>query len=154
MLKVRVSAKAIIIDRNEVLFLAMRDDRGPYFLLPGGGQEHRESLTEAVKRECLEEIGAEVEVGELWLVRDYIAANHEFADLGLDFHQVELMFRCRLVDRDAAKLGTVPDKAQVGIQWLPLSQLACVRIYPSCLAAELVRLAAGTPATVYLGDVN
>ncbi|MBM3861911.1 MAG: NUDIX domain-containing protein, partial [Verrucomicrobia bacterium] len=68
---IRNSAKAIIIRDGCVLLVRVNDEGGEWYVLPGGGQRHGESLHETVRRECLEEIGVEVEVGELRLVREY-----------------------------------------------------------------------------------
>jgi len=68
-----------------VLVTRNMDRSGPFFLLPGGGQEHGETLPKALRREFMEEVGVPIEVNELVLVRDYIARNHEFADEG-DVH--------------------------------------------------------------------
>ncbi|MEO6457867.1 MAG: NUDIX domain-containing protein, partial [Chloroflexia bacterium] len=66
---VRTSAKAIILHDGKLLVVKFQDDVGFWFQLPGGGQEPGETLPEAVRRECLEEAGAEVVVGDLWFVR-------------------------------------------------------------------------------------
>ena len=97
----------------------MRDRSGVFYILPGGGQNHGETLKEGLKRECLEEIGTEVEVGELLYVREYIGKNHEFRQAHRAFHQVENVFRCVLPDPDSIGPGTELDKKQVGIEWLP-----------------------------------
>ena len=62
-----------------VLCVHKRDDTEDYFTLPGGGQEPGETLPEALRRECLEEIDADVLVDRLRYVRDYIGRNHPFA---------------------------------------------------------------------------
>src|SRR4051812_888206 len=93
---VRVAAKAIIMREGRLLVTRNVDAEGTFFLLPGGGQEHGESLPEALRREVLEEVGVPVEVNDLVLVRDYIARNHEFAQEG-EVHQLELCFRCTLL---------------------------------------------------------
>ena len=74
----------------------MRDRSGIFYLLPGGGQNHGETLKEGLQRECLEEIGTEVEIGELLYVREYIGKNHQFRNAHRAFHQVENVFRCTL----------------------------------------------------------
>jgi len=76
----RVSVKAVIIRNGRILVTANRDRDGMFFLLPGGGRQFGEPLSTALRRECNEEVGVDVEVHELVLVRDYISANHEFAD--------------------------------------------------------------------------
>jgi len=147
----RVSAKAVIIRDDKLLVTANRDDAGEFFLLPGGGQERFETLHEALRRECFEEIAAHVEIGELLFVRDYIGRNHEFAAYDGDAHQVEIMFACRVPDDYVPARGEVPDKGQFATVWLPLDEIARVRIYPAALKHVL---AARALVPAYLGDVN
>lgn len=96
MATIRVSAKAIIIRNGRLLATKNVDDKGVFYVLPGGGQQPGEPLPVALRRECKEEIGVEVKVGDLVLVRDYIGSNHEFAQWDGDVHQVELMLLCSL----------------------------------------------------------
>ena len=147
----RISVKALIIEAGKILLPLHRDDDGEYFILPGGGQEPGESLADALLRECKEELGVDVAVGELLGARDYIAKNHEFAATD-DAHQVELMFRCTRTSDAEPALGTVPDPRQVGVRWIALAQLDHVRFYPRRLARILA--ANGVHTFGYLGDVN
>jgi len=121
--------------------------------LPGGGQEHGETLDEALVRECQEETGIGVRIGRLLFIRDYIAKNHEFADEDGDAHQLELMFACAVVGSADAALGSVPDSMQIGVAWVPLEDLRNLRLYPRAITDLLV---GGVPDgdPVYLGDVN
>ena len=61
---IRNSAKAIIIRNGQILCTKNRDLLEEFYLLPGGGQNHGEPLYETLKRECLEEIGAKIQVHE------------------------------------------------------------------------------------------
>jgi 8-oxo-dGTP diphosphatase len=144
----RVSAKAVIVRDQHLLLISKRDADGIYYLLPGGGQEQNERLDEAVKRECREELGANVEVGELLFVRDYIGRNHEFAATDTS-HQVDLMFECRISEDYEPAMGTNPDTDQIGVVWLSLHELGTSRVYPSGLGHALKSGARG-----YLGDIN
>ncbi|MCX6069761.1 MAG: NUDIX domain-containing protein [Chloroflexi bacterium] len=76
---VRNSGKAIVIRDESILVIAYRDEEGEWFSLPGGGQEPGETLTDALQRECLEELGVGVEAGPLRYIREYIGAHHEFS---------------------------------------------------------------------------
>jgi 8-oxo-dGTP diphosphatase len=148
----RISVKALIIDGARILLAKHRDDAGIYYILPGGGQEFGESAAVALARECREEIGVDVDVGELLGTRDYIARNHEFAARD-KAHQVELMFRCTLSPNSPPpSLGAAPDPRQIGVEWIELAELSRVRLYPRRLAEVLV--ARGVHAFGYLGDVN
>ncbi|QHW30548.1 NUDIX domain-containing protein [Paenibacillus rhizovicinus] len=148
---IRNSAKAVIIDRDRVLLTKNEDQWGFFYLFPGGGQEKGEDLRSAVVRECLEEIGCEVEPGDIIHIREYIGNNHEFAEWDHDVHQVEFYFACRLVNHTETFHGSNPDELQVGVEWVALEQLHEVRLYPHSLIKQLNRTAA---AVCYVGDTN
>jgi 8-oxo-dGTP diphosphatase len=147
---VRLSVKAIIIREGRILVLRCRDDKGVWYLLPGGGQEAGETLEEALHRECLEELGCKVRMGPLRFLRDYIAKNHEFAETDPDTHAVELMFDCDLESEPT--IASEPDKNQEGFEWLEVRKLQGCRLYPRVLEDAL---GSGESAGVtYFGDVN
>ncbi len=148
---VRVSAKAVIVEDNRLLVLHMIDDEGDWYLLPGGGHEPGETLEETLLRECQEEIGATVEPGAVLWLRDYQERNHEYRHHRPGFHQLEIMFQCKLLGRP--DLDVRGDEGQIGIVWIPLDEIERWRFYPKTLRPHL---AAGLPdsGAIYLGDVN
>jgi len=150
---VRNSAKAVIIQDGKLLTIRNTTDGQHWYLLPGGGQNHNESLIDALKRECMEEASIAVEVGDILFVRDYISKNHEFAETDNDAHQVEFMFQCSISEDAEPQMGDGADQWQTGVQWLPLSRLSDFALYPSELKETL---AAGISKNhnIYLGDVN
>lgn len=156
--KVRVAAKAVIIHQRRLLTIKVRDllHKGDFYhCLPGGGQRPGENLHEALVRECKEEIGAAVRVGELLFVRDYIGPNHGHAAVDGQFHQVELIFACTLtrdVDVRDVGNGVAPDARQVGVEWVGLERLPKYNFRPRALTGLLQ--AAPAPSPAYLGDVD
>ena len=69
--KVREAARAVVFDGEGKIALLNVTKHG-YHKLPGGGIESGESKEEALKRECLEEIGCEIEItGELGEIEEY-----------------------------------------------------------------------------------
>jgi 8-oxo-dGTP diphosphatase len=147
---VRLSVKAIIIREGRLLVLKCRDSAGVWYLLPGGGQEVGETLDQALRRECLEELGCKVRMGPLRFIRDYIARNHEFAETDPDTHAVELIFECDLESEPS--IATKPDAMQEGFAWLELTKLQGSRLYPRILEKELC--GGSRDGVLYLGDVN
>ncbi len=150
---IRNSAKAVILRDGKLLTIRNTTDGQDWYLLPGGGQNHNESLIAALKRECMEEASLLVEVGDILFVRDYISKNHEFAETENDAHQVEFMFHCTIAEDAEPEMGDGADQWQTGVQWLPLNTLSDFALYPSVLQEALSE---GIPerASVYLGDVN
>lgn len=151
---IRNSAKAIIMEENKLLTIKKEDKDGYYYLLPGGGQEHGETLHEAVKRECVEEVNADVDVGSLLFIREYIGNNHEHADFDADVHQIEYMFLCSVTGSRDLGNGIVPDEGQISVEWLPLEALMQYRLYPQTMREKLIDYTKGVEFPVYLGDIN
>ena len=150
---IRNSVKVIIIKDSKLLATKNEDQFGTFYLLPGGGQEQGETIYEALRRECLEEISAEVEIGELKFIREYIGKNHEFRKFDSDVHQIEYMFLCTLKPGSKLCNGSVPDYNQVGVEWLDLERLSEYRIYPKALTT-VIAADGQLSSKVYLGDVN
>jgi 8-oxo-dGTP diphosphatase len=145
----RYAAKALIIENDRLLCLRKQGDIGGYYVLPGGGQDPGELLTGTLARECLEELGAKVEVGRLRFVQEYVGSNHLFKDVHGKMHFVNLYFECRLLE-PALTHPLSPDAGQVGLEWLEIAKLGEAAFFPRVLAG---RLGAGDESgTVYLGD--
>ncbi len=153
---VRSAARALIIQDERLLAVAMRDEKGAFFILPGGGQRHGETLVQTIHRECLEELGVAVEVGELLYVREYVGRNHDFCKRHKNFHQLETVFCCRLRDPDAVfnTSGAARDKLQTGIAWVPLDTLETCRFYPAAIKPFFHKDGIEIGPQRYLGDIN
>ena len=153
MRQIRTAARALIILDQKVLAIKMRDRTGIFYILPGGGQKHGETLRQGLERECLEEIGTKVDIGELLYVREYIGKNHEFHKSHSAFHQVENVFRCSLTDPNGIGPGTEHDKKQVGVEWIPIEDLPERRFLPEVIK-PFFKDGNFDSGTNYLGDVN
>ncbi|MEK4371077.1 NUDIX domain-containing protein [Paenibacillus sp. FSL R5-0473] len=149
---IRNSAKAVIVQDGRLLVIRLEDQYGTAYVFPGGGQEKGEELKDAVARECLEEIGQAVNVGELLHIREYIGKNHEFAEWDADIHQVEFYFACSLIDPEATVFeGSNPDDHQVAVEWIALEDLSNIRLYPKTIGELLLKSGF---SSIYLGDLN
>lgn len=151
---VRSAVRALILRDGRLLTIQMRRGKGDiFYILPGGGQLHGETMPESLRRECLEEIGLEPVVGQVAYVREYIGRHHSFAQAHKDFHQIEVVFRCSLPDGQEPSDGHETDKHQIGIRWLTLDELERVDFYPAKLK-EFIRETDIRPDALYLGDIN
>lgn len=140
---IRNSAKALIIRDGKMAALRMRDAGGEFFIMPGGGQEGGELLADAACREVAEELGLRVDCGELLFVI-------EGAE-GEAFHRVDHVFLCRYLGEieDPVLQG---DANQVGVDWLDISVLNKLPLYPSRLRRQIMNFYEGRPHRVYLGN--
>ena len=152
-LKVRNSAKAVIIRDGKILVIIKQDQEGSYAVLPGGGQNWGETLPEALIRECQEEIGADVKVRKLLFIREYRSSQHEFSRINPDIHQVEFYFKCKLPKDYEPSRGTHPDTGQLEVRWVDLDKLAEVDLFPHAIHPLLADLKHSS-YPVYLGDCN
>ncbi|SES25276.1 ADP-ribose pyrophosphatase YjhB, NUDIX family [Gracilibacillus ureilyticus] len=150
---IRNSAKAIIQRENRLLLTKNKDEDGYFYLFPGGGQEHGETLHKTLIRECIEETGYKVIVGDLVHIREYIGKNHEHQAFDRDIHQIEFYFTC-LLQKEIDRLFDLsnPDQNQVGIEWIPIDQLPQYRIYPKKLVPIIMKTC--NKNMIYLGDIN
>ena len=149
---IRNGVRAVIIRDDHLLLLRKEyGDGSVRFVLPGGSQDLGETLEDALKRECLEEIGERVELGELIYLADF------FKPRGTEpqtfRQQVEYFFSCSVPDSYEAMNGHRPDRHQVGVEWQPVQQLSEINLFPSSLASLLPNYELGTQA-VYLGKIS
>ena len=150
---VRTAARAVILRDGELLVVRIRTQEGEFLVLPGGGQDHGETLTETVRREVLEELGLEVRPLKMVYVREYVGRNHAMHRIHGHFHQVEAVFHCECADFAPIGAGREKDRRQVGYEWLPLAKLADFPLSPRGLDEVLARFLRDGAAT-YLGDVH
>jgi 8-oxo-dGTP diphosphatase len=149
---IRVANKALIIRDDHLLVTVNEADGTSFFMCPGGGQEHGEDSVAGLRRECREEIGCDVVVGDFAFLRDYVAGDHEFAALDGWFHQREAFFFCTLAAGEEPGLATVPDAWQTGVTWLPLADLTDQPLWPKVVARWLAMPPGVRPG--YVGNTN
>lgn len=67
----RVAPRAVVFD-DENKVAVMYVGKFDYYKLPGGGQDDGETLEQALRRECQEEIGCDIEIGaEIGKILEY-----------------------------------------------------------------------------------
>jgi 8-oxo-dGTP diphosphatase len=145
----RLSARAIIYRDGCILLSQYEDDRGFWYVAPGGGVQHGESLEAALHREMLEELGAEVTIGPAVAIREVASLPHDEPYLPANFHQVEVFFRCEL--KDFVQAPHAMDPTQVGYHWMPLDQLAGALFFPDAFKQHLIARAF---PKIYFGTVR
>lgn len=107
----------ILRDGHVLVQLKKRDGKKPYLTLPGGKQEPGETLKACVRRECAEEIAAEVSVGPLLYVAEIYKTKPEGQQ-----HRVEFLFLCKVSDDYEPQLGPHPDPSQIDTIWADIDK--------------------------------
>lgn len=131
----RLAVRAILVEDGQILLAHFVDPGGDWYVTPGGGVQHGETLEEAFHRELQEEIGARAEFGEVACIREILADRLETTNLPAGFHQVEVFVRGRLLPDQTLRM-VEPDRWQVGLEWVPLARLHTLPFFPRGLISE------------------
>lgn len=116
----------LLLDDRLLMVNAWPGGKSDLLCAPGGGVEIHASLEDNLKREMHEETGLTVAVGEVALV-------NEFHDPDRPFHQVDVYFRCELLDGDPYGDWTDPEGVVNERHWLTREALATHRYRPGSL---------------------
>jgi 8-oxo-dGTP pyrophosphatase MutT (NUDIX family) len=149
---IRNAVRAVIV-RDEAVLMQKKwaEHRGTWYTLPGGGQNVHETLVQTLARECEEEIGALVRIGNLLAIADFFKQRD--TDYPSVRHLVEFLFGCTLPVNYQPVSGHHPDKHQIDVVWMPFSDLSAHEIFPKALESHLPALARATAPT-YLGVID
>ena len=141
--QIRTSAKAVIIQDGKLLAIKLKDSQEEWYILPGGGQDGEETLSQTVEREVREETGMEVTCKDLLFV---IEGVH-----GERFHRIDFVFSCDYLGK-AANAALHTDTNQIGFDWLALSDLKRLPLFPSKLRRPIMNFYEGKAYIKYLGN--
>ncbi|MCF2906429.1 NUDIX domain-containing protein [Octadecabacter sp. CECT 8868] len=125
---IRLAVRGILIHEDRLLLVNAYGGRDDLWCAPGGGAELHQSLPENLAREIHEETGLTVTVGALCLA-------NEFHDPDGDFHQVELFFRCGLVEGTLDDAWQDPEQVVSMRRWVTRDELEAMNVRPKSLAA-------------------
>ncbi len=141
--QIRTSAKAVIIQNGKLLAIKLSDGKEEWYILPGGGQDSEELLPQTVEREVREESGIEVKCKDLLFV---IEGAH-----GENFHRIDLVFLCDYLGK-ARNPAIHNDTNQIGFDWLDLTVLNKLPLFPSKLRRPIMSFYEGKEYPKYLGN--
>ena len=120
--------RAVIIENNKILLIKRTKVEAIYWVFPGGGVEEGEDIKDALKRECKEELGIEVGVGEL-LIKVFSGKKETLG-------QLESFYLCDILSgslgtgqgpefkRDSSIFGTYD------IEWVNIKDISKLNLYP------------------------
>lgn len=150
--QIRNAVRAVIIHDNHILMLRKIGGGKPErFALPGGGQNPGETLSQALQRECMEEISTEVSIKRLRHIGDFFKLR-DSSPPTIRQH-VEFYFECSVPANYIPANGDHPDKHQVEVIWLDLNEIKGRIFYPESLSGLLKAMINGNETT-YIGTVG
>jgi 8-oxo-dGTP diphosphatase len=138
---VSVSVKGVITRGDEILLVEYQYPDDLHYNLPGGRVRAGEPLREALVRKVREETHAEVIVGRLLFVVEYVPErwNYEFGD----YQKAQFNFACTLApDSPEARMpDELDDQYQTAVTWVELAKLPDLVLLPKVTPAIQASLA-------------
>ena len=134
----------VLLENNHVLVMKYQYGEQFIYNLPGGNPDPGELLSETISRECMEELGIDVEVGQM-LLMGQVSGTENRDDV------LHILFEGELI-------GGIPE-LQVGetnaqeVLWLPINQLSQVTMYPN-IGMELIDLLITQQKGKYVGAIQ
>ena len=134
----------VLLENNHVLVMKYQYGEQFIYNLPGGNPDPGELLSETISRECMEELGIDVEVGQM-LLMGQVSGTENRDDV------LHILFEGELI-------GGIPE-LQVGetnaqeVLWLPINQLSQVTMYPN-IGKELTDLLITQQKGKYVGAIQ
>ena len=124
--KIFKKVKAVILDENNEVVLIKFPDNG--IVIPGGGVEPNESLTDAVVRESLEETGLKVEPIKI-LCKNFYTRDVEYNGNKFISRVAEYYYLCRKIETVSSTLGIEGEfEKEISIKSYPIDKLKRTRI--------------------------
>ena len=124
-------ARIVLVENDMVALIRRVRDGHTYYLFPGGGVEAGETPEEAARREAIEELGVEVELGPLVHEESFGGTIFLYYDawiVGGSFGTGSWPDHAHLTDRERERNGTHEPV------WIPLDELRGLDIRPRALA--------------------
>ncbi|MGH2533371.1 MAG: NUDIX hydrolase [Thermomicrobiales bacterium] len=131
--------------------LVNRNPGDDWYYLPGGRCEPMEATDQTLLREIQEELELPIRLdGLLWVVENFFRMN------GRDWHEIGFYYRCSLPadcpyldkTRSYERIESA-DGLPLIFEWLPLADLATVKLLPIVLRAKLMALPASPEHIVH-----
>ncbi len=121
--------------------LAMKDERSPYYYLPGGRVKLGEELEKAVLREVAEELGVEGEiVRPLWVNQGFFTEDVS----GEKYHELCVYYLVDITQTGLPELGERFERFEQGrrnrFEWLAFERLKDEYFYPVFLREKIWEL--------------
>lgn len=130
---------AIMISDGKIL--ATKDERSPFYYLPGGRVQMGETAEDAVVREIQEELGITAEIiRPLWLNQAFFTEDVD----GLKYHELCIYFLVDITKTDLLSKGDIFESKEGGkihtFEWLGFERLENEYFYPLFLKKDIFNI--------------
>ncbi len=140
--EIRIRVAGILLKDDKLLMVSHKKNGDIYWLLPGGGVDYGESLTESLRREFKEELNIDVKIGDILLIADSIEPKG-------DRHIVNICFQCRYISGEY-RIGE--DNRLNGYEFFSPGDISLLKIYPP-FNEDLVSCLEHKSDSVYIGSL-
>lgn len=140
----KVRPAVIIIQEGTVLTMRYKYGEKEVYALPGGNPDPDECLPEALRRELMEELGVEVEIGEMALCGEVLWSEMKKETLHMVFNAK--------IGEGLPVLNPVETTA-LEVVWLPFSDLEKRLMYPN-VGKDIQKYLNGTLKSSYIGVID
>ncbi|GAL03807.1 nudix hydrolase family protein [Photobacterium aphoticum] len=141
-MKHRIRAAGVLMENHRILLMRVKDASGEYYIPPGGGVEPGDISTKAaLVRECLEETGLHVQVGELLAVREFHETPQAMSSEMTRYH-AEFFYHIASYHGipHIDNLQGLNDEHYIqAVEWVSVHDVVTLRTYPADLAQIILR---------------
>ncbi len=151
---IRNAAKAVIIDNGKMLLNKCHTPNNEvYYTLPGGGQNQYETMEEAVKRECLEETGYNVNADRFLALYEQISMDKYQQKMHPDYtHKIFHIFLCSLAD-ESKQQPVEMDMGQIDSEWIEVQKVTEINFFPQSVKRNIKKMLA-SKCPIFIGSIR
>ncbi len=134
----------VVSERNHILLMKYQYGNEFVYNLPGGNSDPGETFPETIVRECQEELGVEVEVGNMCMLGEIHASDKREAS-------VHVLFEGKIIS-GIPVLQPENTSAQE-IVWVSIAEITKINLYPN-VALELQDMLFSQKSGKYIGVIE
>ena len=140
----KIRPAVVIIENEKILTMYYQYGGQDVYNLPGGNLEFGESLTLALTRELAEELGIEVEIGELMMVGEVHFPEPQK-------QTIHFIFEGKILE--GTPTLNPEHTTALAVRWLSIEELSSVNLYPN-ISKSLKEYLSGTLPDKYIGKLD
>jgi len=121
--KIRIRVAGFFVENDRLLLVKHRKENREYYLLPGGGQDYRESQHQCLEREFKEELDVKPNVGKFLFCGESIPPSGSEKN-----HIFQVVLRVTGLD---GILKLIPDPPLYGFDFIPTGEIENITLFPN-----------------------